>query len=106
MWLSGSLKVTFRMPVSMLYDEEATSGKMTSTTAMGRSGAASIWLPLVSVTAPGSMSSWGSAIAFTVIAVELSSVTASVRLAVVLEVEPARVMPPSVWSRSRMCNSE
>ena len=76
------------------------------TVSMNWSGAASIWLPSVSVTAPGSMSSWGSIIAFTVIAIASSSMTVRVRSAVVLEAEPARVTPPSARLRSRTCSSE
>ena len=73
---------------------------------MNWSGAASIWLPSVSVTAPGSISSWGAPIAFTVIAVASSSVTVRVRSAVVCMVEPAKVTPPSSRLRSRMCSRE
>ena len=49
---SGSLNVMFRMPVSMLYDEETISGGVPSIMVTGRSGAADMPLPVRSATAP------------------------------------------------------
>ena len=98
-----SLKCTCIVPFPVKYSALTKEGGVVSCLVIALSALAAIWLLLVSVTAPASISSWGVTMSFTVpVSVSLkSNVIELVPFAVIIPLD--RVTPPDESLAFRMC---